>query len=350
MFKYLSKNILIVVFLVSGILCPTIGKTQTVDTLVNAIEQMSEYFLNRHQDTNYIGNYSDELALKLQTLAKYNYFALDDISKKSSLSYIPVRDLRIGVGVAYKYFAFDINVGLGLENNSEIEDFRSFDFRARLYSSKQFINAYLQYYKGYRAQRFNSKSIKDDSNSIRNDIRTVHLGLEYFYALNYTQFSLKAPFVFNEWQKKSAGSFLFGANFNLFIITSDSSVIPSSIQSQFGEDLHLTNLTNLSLGINAGYMHTFVFKRNIFLTVSLIPGLIFNNGDYSVNRLQSIPRQVNGRVKSLNSLGYNSRRIFAGITYEIDGYWIKLADNQRTEVSHGSGSLFIGYRFKSKAK
>jgi hypothetical protein len=318
---------------------------------VNAIEHMSEYFLNRHQDSTYIGNYSNEFALKIQTIAKYNYFSIHDKSKNSTLNYIPVRDLRVGIGMAYKYFAFDINVGLGLEKNSVIEDYRSFDFRARIYSSKQYINLFLQYYKGYRVRNFNDLIVDTENDAgIRNDLRTVHLGMEYMYALNYTKFSFKAPFVFNEWQKKSAGSFLLGSNFNLFTLTADSSVIPTVIQSSFGPSLSLSNLTNLSLGVSAGYMHTFVLKGNMFFTTSLIPGLIYNNGDYSVDGLLLIPRQFNGRIKTMNSLGYNSRRFFAGLTFEFEAYWIKLADHQRTEVGHGSGSLFVGYRFKKKAK
>ena len=324
-------------------------KSQNVDTLVNALEHLSEYFLNRHQDTSFIGNYSNELAIKLQTLGKYNYFLLNDRSTKSSLKYIPVRDLRIGVGLAYKYFAFDINVGLGLERNSIISDYRSFDFRARLYSSKQYMNAFLQYYQGYRISDINNQRIAaDDPQSTRNDIRTIHLGLQYLYALNYTQFSLKAPFVFNELQKKSAGSFLFGVNFNMFIVDGDSSMIPLTLQPEYNDVLQIRDMNNLSIGASLGYMYTYVFKENYFLTVSLIPGLVFNNGDYSVTQRESIPQQLNGRLKSMNSIGYNSRRFFTGITFEVEGYWIKLAKQQRVETSHGSGSLFVGYRFKNK--
>jgi hypothetical protein len=324
-------------------------KGQTVDTLVNAIEHLSDYFLNRHQDTNYIGNYSDELALKFQTLGKFNFILLKDNSINSRLKYIPVRDLRLGIGIAYKYFAFDINMGLGLEENSIIEDYRSFDFRARLYTSKQYLNAFLQYYQGYRISDFDDLSIDPNNpQATRNDVRSIHLGFQYLYALNYTKFSLKAPFVFNELQRKTAGSFVFGANFNLLVLDGDSSLVPLNIQPAFGDELHLRDLNNLSLGISAGYMFTFVFKKNFFATVSLIPGLVYNNGDFSVDARQPLPRQINGRIKSMSTLGYNARRFFTGITFDAEGYWVKIADNQRAEISHGSGSLFVGYRFKNK--
>ena len=162
---------------------------------------------------------SDELALKVQSVGKFNYIQLKDLQSQSSLRYIPVRDLRLGIGIAYKYFAFDLNIGLGLEKNSVIEDYRSFDFRARLYTSKQYVSTFLQYYQGYRISDFDNIAIDPDSpEAIRNDVRSIHLGLEYMYAFNYTEFSLKAPFVFNELQRKSAGSFILGASFNLLVL------------------------------------------------------------------------------------------------------------------------------------
>ena len=120
------------------------------------------------------------------------------------------------------------------------------------------------------------------------------------------------------------------------------------MQSQFGPSLHIRDLNNLSLGINIGYMYTFVLKENYFITLSAIPGVIYNNGDYSVDARVELPRQLNGRIKTMNSIGYNSRRFFTGINFEAEGYWIKIDDKQRAEISHGSGSFFVGYRFKNK--
>jgi hypothetical protein len=79
-----------------------------------------------------------------------------------------------------------------------------------------------------------------------------------------------------------------------------------------------------------------------------MPGLVVNNGDYQITARQPISRHLNGRIQSLNSIGYNSRRFFAGINIEGDGYWIRVAENQRVQVSQGSASIFVGYRFRKK--
>ena len=49
-----EKLLIASILLLCIVFSPKNGKSQNVDTLVNAIEHLSEYFLNRHQDTNYI--------------------------------------------------------------------------------------------------------------------------------------------------------------------------------------------------------------------------------------------------------------------------------------------------------
>lgn len=332
-----------------GLLFPSNVKAQNADTLLQVIDHISDYFLHRNQDSTYIGNYSDELAVKFLTTGKFNYFRVKDRINNSKLRYVPVRDLRMGVGVAYKFFAFDLTFGLGLSDNSELENTKSFDFRARMYTSKQFVMATLQFYKGYRLSSYGTKTIdRNNPEALRNDIRTINFGLQYLYALNYTKFSLKAPFVFNELQKKSAGSFLFGANYSMFTLDSDSSIVPDDLDQYFRSTLYLTDLNTISVGLSFGYMYTYVFKENYFITLSLIPGLNYNAGDYFDGARHNLPTQINVKLNTMNAIGYNGRRFFAGLNFLSDGYWIKIADKMNVEVGHGSTSVFVGYRFKGK--
>ena len=347
--KQLFKIQIIVCLFGMGVLYPSNVKAQNADTLQQVIDHISDYFLNRNQDSTYIGNYSNELAVKLLTTGKFNYFRVKDRINNSKMRYVPVRDLRLGVGVAYKFFAFDLTFGLGLSDNSELENTRSFDFRARLFTSKQFIMATLQFYQGYRLSSFGTNTIdKIETDALRNDIRTINFGLQYLYALNYTKFSLKAPFVFNELQKKSAGSFLFGANYSMFTLDSDSSIVPVELNQYFRSTLYLTDLNTISVGLSFGYMYTYVFKENFFITLSVIPGLNYNAGDYYNDARHDLPTQINVKLNTMNAIGYNGRRFFAGLNFLSDGYWIKIADKLNVEVGHGSASVFVGYRFKGR--
>lgn len=319
---------------------------QITDSLENMVNRVGNYLLFRQNDTNYISNYGNEVALKINFMNKYNYFSIYDLENNSNIRYRPARSLYTGLGFAYKWIALDLNFSTNVGQNDEYRE-SSFDFQGRVYSSKHFLATTLQYYRTYRLKGMNgvSSSLVPDSVLIREDIRTVNMELQYLYSFNYTRFSLKAPFVFNERQIKSAGSPIFGATFSMFDVKSDSSLVPVEISQDFLTEANLDGITVLSLGASFGYMYTLVVKKHFFLTASLIPGLHFNAGDYSNPDIQGITPNFNIRVISMNSIGYNGRRIFTGITYNYNGMLSRLKKGLVAEIGHGKLSLFVGWRF-----
>jgi hypothetical protein len=324
-------------------------KAQQPDSIFKKIEDFGEYLLYRNHDTNYITNYSNEVAIRIVAVNKYNYFRLHDRINNSSIRYRPVRDISLGMGVSYRWFALDLTFSLALGENSDFENTRSFDFQGRFYSSKQFISATIQYYQGYQMGSSGGLSNAVNENSKRReDLRTINFGLQYLFAFNYTRFSLKAPFVFNEVQKKSAGSPIVGASFGIFTMDADSSVVPPEIQDNFSPALYLQDLSILRVGIGFGYMYTFVLKKHFFITLGLIPGINVNSGDYYNTNREFITLNLHGKFSSMNSIGYNGRRVHAGVNYSIDAYFSRLEEKMFAEIGHGKFTLFLGYRFARK--
>lgn len=324
-------------------------KAQQIDTLMTVINGIADHILYRNNDTNYIQNYGDQVALKVVGLTKINYFRVRDQTNKTSIKYRPTRDINLGLGMAYKFFAFDVTLGLGLNNNSDLQDQRSIDFQARIFSSKQLISTTMQYYQGYRLSDVYGLSIQpNDSVVNREDIRTMNFGLQYMYAFNYTKFSMKAPFVFNERQKKSAGSVIVGATFSIYSLTSDSSIVPVELSPYLNSSTHLSSLNAFNLGIRAGYMYTFVFAKHFFVTGSVIPGLVLNYGDYEVENGYKLPTTLNFSFNTMNSLGFNGNRFFAGMSFISDTFYVQIEKKQRLEVGSGKINAFVGYRFGNK--
>ena len=324
---------------------------QNMDSLESSVKKLNNYLLYRNHDTAYISNYGNEVAVKLLTKTKFNYFTIRDKNNNTKIKYRPARDLNLGFGVAHKYFALDITFSLGLNKNSEFEDPVAFDFQGRLFSSKQFISATLQYYVGYELS--NSSGLSNEINkasTIREDIRTINFGLQYLHAFNYTKFSLKAPFIFNEIQKKSAGSVIGGVSFSMFIMDADSSIVPPEVKSDFDPDLHLIDLNIITAAVSAGYMYSFIFKTHFFITLSLIPGININAGDYLPESQSRIYKPLNIRFKvfTMNAIGYNGRRFFAGAQALGDTEFIQLQRKLNLEAGNGQLSFFIGYRFGKK--
>jgi hypothetical protein len=235
---------------------------------------------------------------------------------------------------------------LGLENRSEFENTRSFDFQGSMFSSKQYITFTIQYYQAYELNRIKGVDLlMGEEVKRREDIRTINFGLQYMYAVNYTKFSIKAPFVQNEGQRKSAGSPIVGASFNMFIMNADSSIVPKEVSEYFEPALRLVDLNILSASVSFGYMYSFVYKKRLFLTLSLIPGLNINAGDYFTDNRNFNSPSINLKLNSLNAIGYNSSRFFTGFQFLADAYFTRLEKKLSAEIGHGKLSFFVGYRF-----
>lgn len=323
-------------------------KSQTLnpDSLMDKMEQLGHYLLYKNHDTSYISNYGDDLILKLIAVNKFNYFKVKDKDQNSSIRYRPDRRLNLGLGVSYKWFAIDLAFNFGIGEDSDFKNSKSFDFQGNIFSSKQFISATLQYYYGFKMHNYKGNSVfENPPSSSRDDIRTVSFGLQYLFAFNYDKFSLKASFIQNEIQRKSAGSLLTGAGFNIYTMDSDSSVVPIEVQDSFDEKLHLNGINSISLSIYGGYMYTFVWKENFYATVSLIPGLGLSMGDFQTQYREPFDTHLFMSLTTMNSIGYNSRKIFGGIQLLGDIYNIRIDQKLKTEVGRGKTKLFIGYRF-----
>jgi len=341
----LKLRILIGLFMLGG-LFPLRAQILTSDSLSRKVEDIENWFLYRNHDTSYIKSYAEKVAIKLILINKYNYFRIRDLSNDIKLHYRPVRDLSFGFGVSYKWFSIELTTTLGLRNNAGFSDPKAFDFQGRIFSSRQYISATLQYYYGYKLTDYSGfdEPIPESSKE-REDIRTITFGLQYLYALNYDNFSLKAPFVYNEVQRRSAGSFIGGAGFSLYSMDADSSVIPETQSDQFSSDLALKDLNVISVSASFGYMYSFVYKEKFFLTLGLIPGLVLNFGDYLTESREPFNPNASFRINTMNSIGYNNNNFYGGFQLIGDIFDVRIEKKLRTTIGYGRMGFFVGYRF-----
>ena len=348
--KRTLKYILIINFFIL-VMGSNRAAAQNLDTLKQIVDNLGRYLLYRNHDSTYISNYSEEVALRLVLANKFNFFRAKDRINGTSMRYRPFENLNFGAGVAYKWFAMDITFSIGLRDLSEFENYKSLDFQSRIYSSKHYISATIQYYRGYQLIRTKGFAAPiTDAVKFREDMRIINFGLQYLYALNYTRFSLKAPFVFNEVQRKSAGSFIAGASFSLFNMVADSSLVPQDFAPYFSPQLYIKDISVLSVAMSFGYMFTFVVKEHFFLTLSAIPGINLNSGDYFSQDRSFIAPNINLKFNTMNALGYNGRRFFAGVNFIADSYLSRIDNKLHVEIGYGKSTFFVGYRFHSEKK
>jgi len=330
-----------------------IGSTQVrgqskADSVFDKTQEALLSLLQKQHDTTYIQDLRYELAVKVLGVFKYTSFAIKDRNSGTRINYRPDRQVNLGFGVAYKWFAIDLAFNVGLTEDSE-QDSEFFNFNGKVFSRKQYIEVNYQYYYGYKIAKVRSSSSQASSFDARQDIRTINISLSNLYSFNYGKFSIQAPFILNEVQKKSAGSFLSGVIFNQYTMGADSSIVPSSLEQEFSDEIELKEITVGSVGVRLGYMYSIIYRK-LFFTLGLIPSLNLNYGDYIVTYRSAPKTQISVGYTTMNAFGYNGRRFFTGFQFTLTSNFIGLDKKGTFTYDYGNAKYFVGYRFKGKDK
>ncbi|MBW8683933.1 DUF4421 domain-containing protein [Chitinophaga rhizophila] len=298
-------------------------------------------WLEAENDSNYIEEHTEDLTVRLFGSRKYNNYDIVDndivegsvtdngvVNAKSSkdVLYRPNTPFNVGFGFNYRFLAINLAFNLSAINkeSGEYGKTKMLDLQTHIYTRRLVVDFYGQIYNGYyianTRQLISSLGTNAGSNNvemIRPDARNVNIGLNVQYIFNSKRFSYRAAYLQNDYQKKSAGSFLVGGEVFGVRMKGDSGLIPSYIQSTGffnGENFNRTRI--ISAAANAGYAHTFVYKQHWFTTLSLSGSLGVNHtimNRVAATDLRKIGLQFNNNVRI--SVGYNSSRYFAGIHY-----------------------------------
>ena len=141
-------------------------------------------------------------------------------------------------------------------------------------------------------------------------------GLSDYYIFNSKRFSYRAAFKQNEWQKKSAGTWLAGAEIYYGVVKADSSLIPQSIQEKYPQN-NLNKINYFSIGPGIGYAYTQVLAHHLFITGSVTGNLNFSFANEHFEENASSHFSLNPLTRFRLAAGYNSR------TWNISANWVE---------------------------
>ena len=316
------------------------------------------FLLRNDYDTNYIYSATEKLTTRVFSSVSYTDVTIHDRNLKSNLSYSIHSKLHFGVGFNYSVFGFNFSMSpfKNTTNDDKYGKTQSLDLRMNLYGRSLIFDLYLISHSGFYLS--NPGSILEgwtdkDTYPLRPDIHVFSAGLVTQYILRNKKFSLRATYLQNEWQKKSAGSFIVGASFFYLQYNADSSFIPDNIKyPDFIEGYKFNYSSSLNFGLNAGYSHTFVLKQHFFLSMGLSLGPQFG---YSVLGSEDINQATKSAFTvGLDGLlrvgtGYNSKKIYAGVFFisENLAHTISVSD-AGSILSIGIVKLNFVYRFTLK--
>jgi hypothetical protein len=337
----------LLLFLVSGLAV----KSQPSDNLRN---NYSRLFSKTRLDTNYVKIYKDKVMLALLGKRKYQHLWIVAKNGQDKINYRPNNPYSFGAGLSYSWFSLDLAVKFPYltKNYRKKGDTDIIRMRIAYNRPKIWVNAILQACRGFYIDNIESIEPEwfeqNENYPLRPDILNLSIYTSLYYSFNNKKITYQSSMGWEQRQKKSAGTFLLGGSVYANYLHADSSIVPFALQNQYSEDLHITELFNMNYGINFGYVHTFLFTKYLYLTLSIYPGIHIQSG-YQINPLNG-KKGIGGDLGSVTEthaiLGYNTDKYFGGITFNdvaIFGF------PENTMLSDGYAYLrfFVGRRFNA---
>ncbi len=202
-----------------------------------------------------------------------------------------------------------------------------------------------QHYQGYlieNSSRLSTLSLNGAAYYHLPELQNTGGGLTLFYVPN-EDYSMAAGFDQTRRQLRSAGSLLLLVSGRAQGLRSPTAIIPTEMQSFFGDEGTLSAALLKSIGAGAGYAYT-VTLYDVFISASLAAELGPQWVRYTLSSGERDYAFLGVHSHAKLNLGLNQERLVAGASLAIDGYtegtrWIQIWNFSL------SGRLFAGFRF-----
>lgn len=275
-------------------------------------------------DTSYYVTYPDKLTVRTYLSQKYAHFTLPALDDKAAqdLEYKSNSKLSMGAGVTYHNFSLNVGYGAGfLNKDNEKGTTKTFDLQLHVYyHNKWVIDALGMFYHGYYLEK-DSYTTNGNNFYTRPDIQLNLIGAAAYRLSNPERFSYHAAMTQNEWQKRSAGTLLYGGEAYYGVIKGDSALVPQQLGKNYPQD-GINNINFFRVGPGIGYAYTLVMQKHFFATASLVGNLDFT---------ASAEDGINGNNKKITlnpgliykaAIGYNSDSWGISATWAGNAAWL----------------------------
>lgn len=305
-------------------------------------------------DTNFIMTYPRYISLGVYTASPLMQILVDPVSSQYDKYKSDFRgnfsDL-LGFTFAYRsiYIHYAFKTPFGPAEDSRKGRSSSTGLIIRIRKPRITLAAEYRRYEGYYDENAPSYVPMDPGRYyyVRPDVHYKNFGVNGIYNFSWRKFSYNAPLTYNERQLKSRIGFLVKGGLNYTTIYSSDSTILSRVQtSQFESFNDITSIHAVLLkagpgiGMNLVFLKRFYFSFNYFLMGNFI--------EYQYNTrtdgFSSWRGNANIYTETATGFGYNSKRLFAGISFNGDINVMRVK-GASIKTNFASVSVSLGYRF-----
>lgn len=298
-------------------------------------------------DTTYYEKFPNKLNVRLYLSQKYHHLNIPSDGNIADLEYKANRKLNLGAGFSYRGITVNIFNGFSFLNTKDEPKGKTtgLGLQIHLYPQKWAIDLITELPKGLHLEPKGLAAASANDYYYRADIKSILYGFSAYRLPNREKFSYRAAISQTEWQKKSAGSILYGGEIFHGTLQGDSALIPASLKNQFPET-DVTKLTYTTIGPGIGYAHTLVIDQHFFITGSLVFNANVNFVSEEGAKKES-KTSFNGGDVFKAAIGYNSPTWNFSANWLGHGFWIKgPSTNENYFFPSGQVRVVIAHKFE----
>ncbi|PKP34993.1 MAG: hypothetical protein CVU00_04505 [Bacteroidetes bacterium HGW-Bacteroidetes-17] len=283
-------------------------------------QNLDEKHANSKLNPDYIKDYKHLFTTRFYLLSESVGFTIKPSNQEVPLRYIPNNDIKNGLAFFHKWYG----VGLAVNNPFAGKDVarkgksKIVDLRVNAYGQAISAELALQDYQGFFLKNMLDQPIAWNPESaylLRPDMHIFSTSAIMYCVVNHKKHSFRAAYIQNERQLKSSGSFIIMPSFVYLKLQSDSTMIPDFYNSTYlVQDIeHIEDGKFFTYGVSLGYSYTYVFFKNFYVNLSLIPGLFMQNYDYESELGSDKGAKFSALWLGRAAFGFNSDFIYLGI-------------------------------------
>lgn len=276
-------------------------------------------------------NYDEFFSARLSFSDNFNSFKLKDKTGNYDLLISPNQQLNTTLSLAYRFLEIDLGYTPKFIRFNKDDDIRGktkfFNLGTRFYLGQFMQNVQYRQTKGFYAEEL---EFPEFEKVIFSDLKVVKFGGSTSYIFN-PDFSFRALFKQNEWQTKSAGSFVPSLSYYWTKLSDGSS----------GKDVFF------DLTIGPSYYYNWIIADAFLIGVGAHAGMGYNHTKSTFTdgtpNLKSDGLIYTTELKL--ALGYNATRFFTGANFTFDSFYHHNEPDFRVDDQQRFFEFYLGYRF-----
>lgn len=274
-------------------------------------------------DTSYYESFPEMLTTRVYLSQKFLKFTIPPSGNQTDLEYKANTRMNLGIGATYHNISLNIFYGFAFLNKDTAKGkTKGLDLQLHIYPRRWAIDLIALFPKGYHLEPKGFGIADPNRYYYRPDVQLKLIGISAYQVPNKAKFSYRAAITQNEWQKKSAGSLLYGGTIYYGTAKGDSALVPKLIESAFPQK-GIDNINFMAIGGGVGYAHTLVIDRHFFITASAIGNLDLTMTSEDGINGKKRKTSVGPSVVAKAAIGYNGPNWCVGLNGLGSAFWTK---------------------------